>query len=101
MKHRDEISREFLLNRYELLNPQDAGQSIEYYPGYPLSWWIYYKKIYCNFWETNKGYGLTVWIGRKTDYSTGYVETDLTLDQLLNILDRYIPKKEEGQMSLF
>jgi len=92
--------KELIKGRYELLNPQDCSEFGNYYPGYPKSWGIYYKKIYCYFWESRCGYGLTVWIGSKADYSTGHSKS-ITLDSLINVLDRYLPKRKTEQICLF
>lgn len=91
---------ELIKDRYKLLDPRDVAEFGNYYPGYPKSWGIYYKKIYCHINEWKAGYMLTVWHGKKLDFYTENGE-ELSLDGLLNILDRYLPKKENEQLSLF
>lgn len=98
------MSVDLIRQRYKLLDPQDVYEVGDYYPGYPKSWGIYYRQVYANIWQQRGGYGLTVWISKKTDYDTGITSADkyvLDLNGVLNVLDRYLPVKEEEQMSLF
>ena len=89
--------KKLVQNRYKLLDPRDIGEFGNYYPGYPRSWGIYYKKVYAYICEQKGGYGMQVWIGNRTDYTNAILD----LDGVLNVLDRYLPKKKEEQMALF
>ena len=89
------LTRQELLDRYELLNEQDCGH-IELNGCH--DWHIYYKDLYASIWLQGDQYGCTIWIRNKTEFDTGMTSADrytVNKEGLFNILDRYLPKRKE------